>query len=1120
MNFFKCCNACVYRCLRHIPSFYPSEVKSRRILKQIIMRTYLTALVITLAFINVNAGVRAQNVTLKLNNAKLLQVFSEIKKQTGYQFWYEDNVLNNSSTVSLNLNDVSVKDAVEAAIKNQSLEFTINDRTIVIREKQKGFFERVIGAFKLININGRITDETGQPLVGATVKVQGTTKMVQTGRNGEFYMENVSEDAMIEVIYLGYITQVIKARKNMDVQLLPSQENLQEVQINAGYYKIKDRERTGSISRVTGETLTKQPVGNPLAALIGRMAGVNISQSSGINGGPINIEIRGLNSLRNTVLDNGNLPLYLIDGVPLPAGVVSTLASSSIGQNLSFLSGLNMNDIESIEVLKDADATAIYGSRGSNGVVLITTKKAKTGQTSFDVNIYTGVSQISNKLKLMDTEQYLLMRRETFKNDGTTPAATDYDVNGTWNQNKYTDWQHVLIGGTANTTNIQTSLSGGNESTNFSLRTGYSKDTQVTPGDFAIRNISNTLSVNHLSSNKKFRANFIANFGVQTNNLPINDLTSAINLPPNAPDLFDAKGNLNWALNSSGAATWKNPINLIKQPYSNRSNKLITSANLSYEILPDLFLRTNAGYSNVRVRENILITIASQAPSATATANNRKSSNSIETWIIEPQINYKRKIWNGKLDFIVGATLQNDQQNGETLNGNGITSDLLIDNLSAAPSKTAGATSSQYKYIAAFGRLNYALKDRYFINLTGRRDGSSRFGTDRQFANFGAIGLAYIFSEESFIKNNLPFLSFGKLRGSYGITGNDQIPNYGYLETYSATLVYLDGSGLFPSRIANPDYSWETNKKLEASVELGFLKDRIMLSAAWYRNRSSNQLVGYTLPDITGFSSVQYNLPATVQNTGLEFEAASTNLSGKFNWKTSFNLTIPKNKLVAFPNLAGSTYASTLVVGRSLYNLNVYHYLGINPTTGLYEIEDKDGNGIYNTLDQSPAKKSPTTHLFGGMNNSFSYGSLSLDIFVQFVNKTATSPYAFFAAPGNGLRNQPTAVLDRWTTAGDQTEFQKYSKLSGTGTALQRFGLFTSSDAGLQDASYVRLKNISLSWNLNTSWLKKMKVQNLRLYMQGQNLLTFTKYMGDPETATVLSLPTLRTFTAGMQVSL
>lgn len=977
-------------------------------------------------------------------------------------------------------------------------------------------------AQQTINLTGKIiASSDSKPLSGATIKIKDEAGVLSNSE-GRFTIKTSSPKGLLIISFTGYKTVEVPFSKDyigpFNIILQEEESALKEVEVNAGYYTVRDKDRTGSISRVSGETLSKQPINNPLEGLIGRMAGVNIEPVSGVAGGGFKVEIRGRNSLRT----DGREPLYLIDGVPYPSSSLTSVnlgvgGISALGSPLNYISP---SDIESIEVLKDADATAIYGSRGSNGVILIKTKSTKANKSLVDINFYTGISNVNKKLALLNTSQYLEMRNEAFSNDGVAPAVTDYDVNGTWDKNSYTDWQKVLTGGTAYLTNLQTGISGGNEYTQFSFRANYNKQTTVYPGNFSDQKGSGTLTINHASLNKKFKVNFSSTMAIDYNKLPQIDLYSYILLALNAPKLHDAKGNLNWALDNNGSPTWVNPLATTRDKYSGKSNTTLSTAGLSYELLPNLFLKSNFGYTNIHLKENLLSPVSSKFPSPNARGSNRIVYNTVETWVVEPQVNYQKSIGKGQLDVLLGATFQKENQVSETIAGIGYTNDLLLESINAAPTKNALSSASQYNYDAVFGRLNYNYQSKYIINLTGRRDGSSRFGPDKQFANFGAVGIAWIWSKENFFNDKLSFLSFGKLRGSYGITGNDQIPNYGYVSTYSATQPYQDGTGIVPNRIANQDYSWETNKKLEVTLDLGFLEDRLSFSTSWYRNRSSNQLVGYALPDIAGFNTIQFNLPATVQNKGWEFELNTLNISGdSFSWKSALNLSIPRNKLLSYPNLKGSTYVNTYTVGSSLYTPITIHYLGVNPETGLYYFEDSNGDG--NDLDltaKKAANKPLTTELYGGLQNSLTFKNFQLDFLFQFVNKTVRDRSAFLNPPGM-IGNQLIDVLGRWQKPGDVSDFQKFSQSFDAGGAVDRYGYSGYYSDHFADASFIRLKNLSFSWTLPASYVRKARLHSLRLYLQGQNLFTLTSYPLDPEVV-FLRLPSMRTLTAGIQLTL
>nr|WP_199156172.1 SusC/RagA family TonB-linked outer membrane protein [Pedobacter sp. ASV2] len=907
-------------------------------------------------------------------------------------------------------------------------------------------------------------------------------------------------------------------QKQKDTIITEKETKIDEITINAGYYAVKDKERTGSISKVTAKDIENQPVTNVFSALQGRMSGVSITQNSGMPGGGFDIQIRGRNSLRtkyNSDTD-GNQPLYIIDGVPV-GGEITSLFSSLVlpAHDINPLNAINPNDIESIEILKDADATAIYGSRGANGVVLVTTKKGKKGAVKLTLNTFYAISSTASKLKMMNTPQYLQMRRQAYQNDGVSFADNDYDVNGTWSSTRSTDWQKQLIGKYASNSMIQASVSGGNEETSFLLSTSHTEQTTVLPADFKYTTNSLNGTLTHRSKDKRFELTTSNLFSHQKNNVINEDLTAkALILSPNAPALYLQNGDLNWENN-----TFTNPVASFVSAYSYTLFQFNNNINARYELFPNLSFKINGGLSyssfeELSLRPNTMYNPSYGLTSAYSSA--MKNNQTRFSYLLEPQLNWQYKKENHQLDVLIGTTLQKTSTDQSSLQGYGFTSNALIENLGAANIKiVSDEVKTDYNYFAVFGRINYQYMKKYILNVTGRRDGSSRFGPNNRFANFGALGTAWLFSKENWFGEN-SMLSFGKLRASYGITGSDLIGDYQYLNTYSSSGTGYDGTvGFYPSRLYNPNFSWEKTTKTEAALELGFFKDRLNINAAWYRNLSSNQLVGIPLPGTTGFNSIQSNLPATVENKGLEFEISARPLNQNLKWQSSFNISIPTNKLIAFPNLEGSTYANQYIIGYPTSIVKLYQYEGIDPATGLYKFKDFNGDGKITTPDDSQAIEKLGIKYFGGWQNQLSYKQWSLSFLLQFVHQTNWNYNRQMPIAGS-MNNQPREVLNVWSAENQTGTYMPYSTgLNPQKNELQSF--FQNSTAAIGDASFIRLKNIQLNYKLN---LNKAGIDQVLMYIQGQNLITWTKYFGlDPEFSLTGFLPPLKTYSFGLQLN-
>ena len=952
-------------------------------------------------------------------------------------------------------------------------------------------------------IKGQVTGPQDLPIPGVNIQIQGTQRGTTSNFDGEYQVVASAQDTLV-FTYMGYAPQKVAVgeQTQINIQLQENENSLGDLVINAGYYQVKDRERTGNIAKITAEEIELQPLVSPLQALQGRMAGVEISSGTDTPGAAPTIRIRGQNSLRT----EGNYPLYIIDGVPINSTPVESNTSLSFA-GIDPLSTMNLSNIESIEVLKDADATAIYGSRGANGVILITTKKGE-GQKGIQARLYSGISTVPNKLDLLNTQQYLKIRRQAFNNDGVEPDEFNaYDLL-LWDQTRETDWQEEFLGGTANITDVNISAQGGNDRTHFRLNGAFHQQGTIYPADLQYQKITGGAHLDHRSKDEKFQLGLAINYGVDQNELlgdGVDFNTNAFTLSPNAPALYLEDGSLNWE--EWGEAGLNNPLEGIFNTSTTTTHNLITSLNLSYEIAEGLEVKTNFGFTDFNSDEVVQMPQRSYNPAGMPLHRSLNTQSQRQSWIIEPQLNYQHQWGKLNLNALVGSTLQENQYDTFSVQGENYVAEALIGNLGAAESLINGvARNTQYRYQAVFARLGLDWDQKYYLNLTGRRDGSSRFAQGNRFANFGAVGAAWIFTEAAFFEENMEWLSFGKFRGSYGTTGSDQIPDYGYLDAYEAT---QGPGGLYPTALANPQYSWEVNKKGEIALQLGFLKDRISLGASAYRNRSSNQLVGYPLPATTGFNSVQANLAATVENRGWEVEFSSDNIrKGNFRWQTSFNISFPKNELIRYPGLEQSPYANTYREGHPLNIALLYEYTGIDPETGYYSVKDQNEDGVLNQEDQVVIQDR-TREYFGGINNSLSYKGISLQFLVQFVKQEGSFTSLFNSGfPENQLQEFSS------TSATDH-------QISQTPEASLAYSRVVESDLVIEDASFIRLKTLNLSYSLPADWISPLGINQAKFFMTGQNLWTLTDYRGmDPDTPIGgLAFSGLRTFTTGLQVN-
>ncbi|WP_379093847.1 SusC/RagA family TonB-linked outer membrane protein [Pedobacter sp. UC225_65] len=553
----------------------------------------------------------------------------------------------------------------------------------------------------------------------------------------------------------------------------------------------------------------------------------------------------------------------------------------------------------------------------------------------------------------------------------------------------------------------------------------------------------------------------------------------------------------------------------------------IGAATLGYRILPNLQVKLDASFTRLDYRGVEKYRAGYLNPNSNLDYKNFATfgNDYQHTYNIEPQLNYNTKIGKGKLTALLGGTFQETVAGGQVIQGRNFSSELLMGALAAAGTIPSYSTSySQYKFNSVFGRLTYDFDNKYVLNGTFRRDGSSRFGPSKQFGNFWAIGGAWIASNENFIRDNFKFVSLAKLRSSYGLTGNDGVGNYQFMETFAATSEqYNYNSGLYANRLGNPNFGWETNRKFEVAAELNFFNNRITTTTAFFNNISGNQLVSYPIAGQTGWTSYVANLDAKIQNRGFEFETTTTNINGKdFKWRTSFNITTFRNKLLKFPELSKSTYSNTYEIGKSINVYRRYEFVGIDPATGTPIVKDLDGNGVFAAVGDYRSYGDSDARFYGGLGNTFSYKGFELDVFFQFTKRPYANGYingSNASQPGI-LFNLPDFLLDGiWRQPGDIATKPRLSSVN-SGAFNQAYSRYRLSDAGITDASYIRLKNVSLSYTLPTSISNKMKLSNVRVYALGQNLWTITNYKGyDPETPGTTT-PPMRTFTFGIGVSL
>lgn len=1100
----------------------------------------LIAFIFIMGFLMSGLQGNSQSVTIAVKDAKLESVLKQFKRQTGRSFFVDEPTLKKAVTVTLDIKNVPLEDALAACFANQpNLSYSIVGRTVVISEKPKAnnqeFGPVDQEGLQASVVKGYVTNKRFETLANASVSIRGVLKGgTTTDADGAFTLKGVKKGDVLQISYIGYQTKeiILTGNSALTIVLENANDELDHV-VAQGYSKTTKRLSTSSVAKVTAEEMERQPVMNPLMVLQGKVPGLVLTPSTGYSAGPVEINIRGKGLLSRTSVN----PLIIIDGTPLNVSsndgtqngdgpVQGVLAMVSPVRSQSMLFGLNPKDIESIEILKDMGATAIYGSSGANGVILITTKRGKAGSSDISVNVNYGLSKITRYWNMLNTTQYLEMRREAFKNDGIAPNVNNAPDLFLWDTTRYTDWQRELYGGTGGVLNASVGYTAGTPLINYRIAANYSRIDEIgSSGNNKTMGFS--FSLDRKSENRKF----ITALSIQYNHSFVNVIRTPglADLPPNAPPAFDSAGNLNFKGWSNSVMYVKFiPFGLLLMPTESRTNFLQANLRLSYQLAKGLLLSTSLSRSQSNSDGMNLVPITAQDPLWAPTGMAYFTKGETGSVNIEPQLSYDSWLFGkGKIGVIAGATIKREERQSVSDIAGGYSNDAMLRSLGQAAFVSSSNQRSLYNYAGVMGRVEYVWDNKYVVNGIWRRDGSSRFGPGSRFGNFGSAGIAWIASDENWYKKSIsPVVSFLKFYANIGTTGNDGGADYQYLSQWSRDGL-LNYDGIVPIRsihAENQQYHWQSGRELNLGSDMRFMKSgNLGLSVNYYRRRVGNQLTNNPTPIISGFPSVYSNWDATVQNEGLEFTINATIINGKnFRWYGSVNAGFNKNVLLSYSGLESSPDYSNLLVGQSTYIQYVLNYLGVDPLTGSYQFEDYNKDGVINTTYTRPL--SPTTDmkkiieglpkLAGGINQGFSYKNVSLNLTFDFIVQKGVNAFVNVSTPGQ-TGNIPVEIFNnRWQKPGDNSRYAKFTTQNYQGFSIGQTSM------GLADASFLRLNNLSFSYILPEKLLKKLAMKNAAFNINTRNLFVITGYDGiDPEIRDFSGMPPSRTITAGFSLT-
>ncbi|MGF1638130.1 MAG: SusC/RagA family TonB-linked outer membrane protein [Cyclobacteriaceae bacterium] len=1087
-------------------------------------------------------SLRETKLDLDVSQSGILNVLNTIEKQTEFKFFYDRNIINRSVKIDLH-GELSLHNILMHISKEGSLKFRQIGNMINVAKHSPDVNTNTepdyIEVLQAITITGKVTSlDTPEGLPGVNVVVKGTAQGTVTDMEGRYTLDVPGSESILVFSSVGYLTEevVVGGRSVLNMDLTADITALEEIVV-VGYGTQKRADITGSISSISSKSIQDMPLTGFDQAIAGQAAGVQVSQTSGAPGGGVSIRVRGTGSI-----GAGNEPLYVIDGFPV---------SNAFSQNANPLSTINPNDIESIEILKDASASSIYGSRGSNGVVLITTKKGVEGKAKFNLDVYTGVQQLHNKIDMMNAREFAEYTTETRNNAWLDfgpdigrprlasdpndirpsdmripPAYADPTTLGAG-----TDWQDEIFGN-ARITSYQLSASGGSKNSRYLISGGYLNQEGIMMNTGFERYAFRANVDTDITDRVKIGLNVAPSYskhklGRSEGAWNASAISTALAFMPHHT-IFDDDGQYvdQVGYGYGMSADLFNPVALLREEQNQLERlRLLSNVYAELEIVKGLTFRTSFGADILASRQNLFtpntILFSGQPPTAQA-----MSSRSLN-WLNENTLTYD-KDFNSKhsLNVLAGFTAQKFNDESSQLFATNFPNNV-IRTLNAGQVTSGNSFITEWSLLSYLGRINYSFNSKYLFSAALRADGSSRFGQDTRWGYFPSISAGWRLSEENFYKNIMPELfSDLKLKASYGITGNFEIDNYQHIALLQPRN-YILGSGtgeiatgIGPQNIGNVNLGWERTEQINLGVELGLFEDRISLMADYFINNTSDLLLEVPIPHSTGFTFALQNI-GKVQNKGWEFTLNSRNIVGEFNWNTNFNITLMKNEVIAlgpegdpiFSSIGGVPQTHITQIGSPLGSFFGLDRIGVyqsieeiqnNPSVedgrpsqpGDFRFRDVNNDGRITADDRTILGK-PNPDFIFGFTNTFTYKNFDLNILLQGVygNQILNlqSRLAASAAANANLRRD--LYVNSWRSPeqpGDGLTMRPNRLPSGRTTDLSSWHV--------EDGSFLRLRNIALGYSLPQQVLNNVKLSNVRFYVSVQNAFTWTNYKGyNPE---------------------
>ncbi|MGN6416459.1 MAG: SusC/RagA family TonB-linked outer membrane protein [Pseudobacter sp.] len=987
-------------------------------------------------------------------------------------------------------------------------------------------------------IEGLITDEEGNPLPAVTISAPSYSKYYISSRTGNFRIPADRKYVLLQISHTTFESQNVRATINERLQIImvKRSSHLQEIQVSTSAFNFT-RKHTANPVLVEAKDLPSINSYNIFSSLQGRIPGLLITDDNGSPGTGCKIQLRGNQSIgliHGSFNNSLNSPLILLNGTILaPATLPLRNLSSAIGdpetdnnrRGINILNTLNLEDIESIEVIRDADATAIFGSRGGHGAISIRTKRANAFQAPrYNVNISRGGSVTAFMPRMMNSSQYAEMRREAMSNDGVYENIHTAPDLLQWPADRNTNWSKFLLGNTANTRHYHVSGSGSfNDKFSIYCGIGFREETTVLPSKF--RNGDASLFINSsFKVDKKTKTDFTILVSSERQNLPALNPMSLIYLAPNAPAATNAEGKLVFEENG---LSFTNIYAQLLNRYNTELTTILSSLNLEHIISTKLKFSVRAGANKIQLNENSIFPKAVAPLLSNMQGTIHYGGSNWYNLSIEPQFQFKDSSRNNKYSTQInfGSAMNVQGIKGEKLSLTGYDNDKFLGILEAAGNIAQQRSGLSMKQKSIYGSFNFSYEKKYAIQLIGRFDAPPRRIQESSYAFWGAIGTSWEFSNEKIIKKIVPFLASGILRANFGTSGNDNfINNYNsYLQQQQPLSYHVS---MLPEQTQLPAWGGEFTSKKDVTVDLLF-RSNMFVSLSWYHNVTSNQLLTALIPGQTGQSFIySENQKASVQNNGFEISLSlKPYLRRNRSWETSLVMAFPQNKLRSFPDLKNSLYKRTLTVGKSITEQYGLRFSHVDPITGLSSFVDVSGDGVISYPEDIVPVGNLDPVLFGSLNNSVRLGKWIFQAFIEGKVQKQFNSYLYYLArtPGSFrsdmLTNQPASMLDRWRNSGEASSFQK---LSATGNPQYRKAVadLMNSNLMLVNGSYLRLRQLSISWYPPEKWLQSLYITQMKFYLSIQNLITVTPYKdGDPTIRYPFELPTIRSFLLGVNLN-